>query len=301
MRRSALYTFATGLLALCACELVGLTTILNDAQYIPPVEGKLAISEDGNQIWVNRDHPSGNLELVAFANPTGAELGTAGPFSSAVAVADLAAAHESGSEGSVWTLHENGVRVRWNPAGNFDGGFGLPDAIEDAFPEGDRQWCGLAMGMDGAAYVMAGHQEGVYTHWHLYRDLNGVVTRTEGPFGSAQCPEIAYDLALDEVAVAVDGGFGSRDVFWFDPATMDETHEVEIISAPQAIAAFDHKVAVGTTAAIRIWNPDGALADTETGLNIEDLDVQYGGNMVRLWWSGAGPDPLSTVGWYRLQ
>ncbi len=301
MRRYALSTLATPLLTLCACELVGLTTILDDTQYIPPVEGKLAISEDGSQIWVNRDHPSGNLEVVGFANPTGTPLGLAGPFSSSVAVTDLAAAHEAGAEDGVWTLHANGVRVRWDGTGAFGGGLGLPDPIEDTFPEGARQWCGLAMGMDGAAYVMAGHQEGVQTHWHLYREKNGIATRTEGPFASASCPEIAYDLALDEVAVAVDGGYGSRDVFWFDPDTMDETHTVEIVAAPRAIAAFNHKVAVGSTSFIRVWNPNGTVADTEWGVSVEDLDVQYGDNIARLWWSGAGPDPISTVGWYRLQ
>lgn len=300
MRRNALYALTTALLVLSACELVGLTTILDDTQYIPPVEAKLAISEDGSQIWANRDHASGNLEVVAFANPAASQLATVGPFSSSVAVTDLATAHETGGEDGVWTLHANGVRVRWDGAGAF-ADFGLPDDIKDTFPDGDRQWCGLAMGMDGAAYVMAGHQEGAYTHWHLYREKDGIVTRTEGPFGSAACPELAYDLALDEVAVAVDGGYGSRDVFWFDPDTMDETHAVEIVAAPQAIAAFNHKVAVGSTSFIRVWNPNGTVADTEWGVNVQDLDVQYGNNIVRLWWSGAGPDPISTVGWYRLQ
>ena len=176
----------------------------------------------------------------------------------------------------------------------------FPDAIETAFPGDDRQWCGLAMGLDGAAYVMSGHQVGVYTHWHLYRDKDGVVTRTGGPFSSVDCPEIAYDLALDEVAVAVNGGYGSRDVYWFDPDTMDETHSVEIISEPRAIAAFNHKVAVATSSPIRVWNADGSLADIQHGFNVADLDVQYGDNMVRLWWSGRGPG-ISTIGWFRLQ
>ncbi len=300
MRRCALYTLAASVLAVPACELVMLTTILDDTQYIPPVEGKLAISEDGNQIWVNRDHPSGGLELVAFANPSGTELSAVSPFLGSVEITDLAAAHEPGKADSVWTLRENGMRLRFDAAGTFNG-FGSPANIQSAFPEGDRQWCGLVMGMDGAAYVMAGHQESSYTHWHLYREKDGIVTRTEGPFASAGCPEIAYDLALDEVAVAVDGGTTTeREVFWFDPDTMDETHAIEIVAKPQAIAVFNHKVAVGTSGFVRVWNPDGSVADTAWGVSVEDLDVQYGNNVVRLWWSGAGPDYISTVGWYLL-
>lgn len=301
MRRYAPYALAAAMLGLPACELVDLTLILDDTQYIPPVEGKLAISEDGNQIWVNRDHPSGELELVAFANPGGEELEDIGPFLDPFEITDLAAAHEQGSEDAVWTLHDNGFRARWDADGLLTD-LDPPDKIETEFPHGERQWCGLVMGMDGAAYVMAGHEVSVYTHWHLYREKNGIVTRTEGPFASVDCPDIAYDLALDEVAVAVDGGYvGARDVFWFDPNTMDETHSVEIVAKPQAIAAFNHKVAVGSTSFIRIWNPDGSAADTESGVNVEDLDVQYGDNMVRLWWSGDGPGYTSTVGWYRLE
>ncbi|MEM6990688.1 MAG: hypothetical protein AAF721_09330 [Myxococcota bacterium] len=299
MRSSARHALAMTLLALPACELVDLTLIFGDVDYDPPVQAKLAISEDGDQIWVNRDHPSGELELVAFANPSGAELDAIGPFLDPFEIRDLAAAHETDSEDAVWTLHENGFRARWNSNG-FLTDLDSPEPIETEFPDGDRNWCGLVMGMDGAAYLMAGHQVGIYTHWHLYREKAGVVTRTEGPFASVDCPDIAYDLAVDEVAVAVDGGFiGARDVYWFDPDTMNESHSVEIVVEPRAIAAFNHKVAVGSSAFIRIWDADGSVTDTEWGVDVADLDVQYGDNMVRLWWSGSGPNN-STVGWFRL-
>lgn len=298
MRPAAVHTLVA-LLAFSACELVDLTIVFDDEDYLPPIEGKLAISEDGDQVWVDRDHPSGELELVAFANPSGDELEAIGPFLDPFEIRDLSAAHEQGSEDAVWALHDNGFRSRWSSSGLLTA-LSPPTNIEAAFPGDDRDWCGLVMGLDGSAYVMAGHQVGVYTHWHLCREKNGVVTRTEGPFPSVDCPDIAYDLAVDEVAVAVNGGYGSRDVFWFDPDTMDETLAVEIVAEPQAIAAFNHKVAVGTTSFIRIWGPNGSVTDTEWGINVEDLDAQYGDNMVRLWWSGQGPG-ISTVGWFRLE
>jgi len=281
-----------------ACELVSLTLILDDTDYDPPVEGRLAVSEDGEQIWLNRDHASGALDMVAFDNPGGGIVAQTQSFPDPVELVDMAAAHESGSEGETWTLHENGWRARWGTNG-LPNAVVLPTNIEDTFPEGERQWCGFAMGLDGAAYVVAGHEVGAYTHYHLYREKDGVVTRTEGPFTVHVCPKIAYDLALDEVAVALNGGLGARDVHWFDPQTMDETHSVETYVAPQAIAAFNHKVALGTTSFIRVLDTDGSVTDIEWGISVEDLDVQYGDNMVRLWWSGLGPSN-STVGWFRL-
>ena len=298
MRPYLRYTLAAVVLAIPACELVDLTLVLDDVQYDAWMS-KLAISEDGDQIWADRDRLGGGRELVAFANDGGEELATVGPFGTGHDITDLAAAHESGFESDVWVLHESGFRTRWNPDGNLSG-FGMPDAIQDAFPGEDRQWCGLVVGLDGAAYVMSGHQIGIYTHWHLYREKDGVVTRTEGPWGGPYCPEIAYDLPLDEVAVAVDRGYGSRDVFWFDPDTMDQTHTVEIVASPQAIAAFNHKVAVGSSSFIRIWDADGSVTDTDWSVDVQDLDVQYGDNMVRQWWSGLGPDN-HTVGWFRLE
>ncbi|MCR9165826.1 MAG: hypothetical protein ACE37F_32215 [Nannocystaceae bacterium] len=299
MRRYAHFMFAATLLAVPACELGQPTTFLDDETYVAPVEGKLAVSEDANQVWLPRTHSNGNEELVGFSNPGASEFMSTGSFSSSVAITDLSAAHEPGSEGGVWTLHANGFRLRFDENGVFDA-LSTGANIEDAFPAGPREWCGLAMGLDGSAYVMAGHQEGTFTHWHLYRELDGVVTRAGGPFPSLGCPEIAYDLPLDEIAVAVDGGYGSRDVIWFDPDTMEETHQIEIVAEPHAIAVFDHKVAVGRASSIWIWNEDGTVADSESGVHVEDLDVQYGNNQVRLWWSGTGPDDVSTVGSYQL-
>lgn len=297
MRPSVRRALIAALLAVPACELVDFTVILDDEDYDPDWNGSLAVSEDGERLWVDHQKFVDEDALKAFANPSGDVLQTIDLFSGELAIADLAAAHEPGSEGSVWALHETGLRTRWNENGSLTG-FAFPDTIEAAFPAEGRQWCGLVMGLDGAAYLMSSHENG-YAHWHLYREKDGIVTRTEGPFSSFYCPQIAYDLAVDEVAVAIDHGSGSRDIYWFDPETMDETHSIEFVARPQAIAVFNHKAAVGTESFIRVWNADGTSSDEEWGIDVHDLDVQYGGNMVRLWWSGLGPDD-STVGWFRL-
>ena len=292
------------LLSLGACDLVDLTTVVEWPTF-SPTEAHIAVSFDGDFIWVDQEIPNGR-QLLALNPDDGEVVDNIGNLTGDFAILDLAPVYDVGHFDEVWVLHANGFRTRWSVEDNLTA-FQFPIPASE-FPNiVGGQYCAMATGLDGSQYIIASEIIEGFENFFLFRHKDGVFTKSAEPFSTHVCPDVAYDLPLDEVAVLSANFPGVWDGFWFDGQTLDETYTYlydPVANPMRDFAAFNHNVALIFPAAIRTFDNMGDPFDTVWDVDAYDLDTQYVDNSIRLWWAGwhdPPGGPTHVAGWYRLQ
>ncbi len=284
---------------LISCELVDYLPLVPAAD-VDTVREPLALTANGDHLWLAdmpQPWPPGqDLRLVLADANDGSILLTLGPWTGEWSVVDVATEYETGSHDDIWVLHGNGWRTRWSPEGIMTG-YERP-VPDDIYPVIWRSYCGLARDIEHGYTFVATHEltTGGYQSV-IYRHHEGEWERSPGDL--TVCPEITYDLASDEL-VTYDNM--SDTVAWWDPETLNVEHEFELETKYYDLVAFNRMIALSHYGRIDHYDENGVVLDTVADVHPEGLHVHYGGNMVRLFFSGSddlqgGPGAFAVGSW----
>jgi len=310
MSRRVAFAFSLATLAAAACTFDAYDAVVPYGKLNIADTAALAVSADASTVYaVDQQGTLGTWSesLKSFDAGNGNQLGEVS-FTTSWAVAALAPATQSAYADSVWTLHANGYRIRYDATFSGYSEIEVPIPLTGDTAASARLYCDMDRA-DDVFFITTVDQTRSGATAYLYREPSeGVWERVELTQLNGKCGRVAADESSDEVVV-LDLALEEVEVFDADTLASIETIDVsgygDSIVDVAATAGHTHigVVVSGANDLLVSFDDSGAFDDSTSLASVSAIasHVDSGSGTGKLFWSGMDTWPVKyTVGSFEL-